>query len=134
MSDHAPLDLVLILDRDGISDRRLDDMTIQLKSELEQIRPASVDRVRVDENPNGTMAGEAFTLGAIALAVLPVTIPALIQFLHDWKLRNANRTITIRRKIGDEEIEVTVPEDISPARLKSFIKKVTGDITSSTND
>jgi len=133
MTGHVPMEFVVLLDGDAISDRRLNEITIQLKSELEQLHLVQVDLVREVEKPDGTMSGDAFTLGAIALAVLPVTVPALIEFLRDWKLRNSNRTITIKRRIGEQEIEVTVPEDISPSQLKDFIDTVTVTITPSTD-
>ena len=133
MTEYVPMKFVVVLDGDDISDRRLDEITIHLKSELEKFHLVSVDLVREVEKPDGTMSGDAFTLGAIALAVLPVTVPALIEFLRDWKLRNSNRTITIKRRIGEQEIEVTVPEDISPSQLKDFIDTVTGTITPCTD-
>lgn len=124
MSDEQPIHLVLRIDNNSISEHRLNEMAINLRGELKKLHPVSVELEREAKVPENVMSVGAITAGAIAIAVLPTMMPAIIQYLRDWRLRNANRMITIKRKTGDEEIEVSFPEDMSSERLKELISSV----------
>ena len=133
--DHSSItQLTIQIDGSAISERRLNDLTVKLKNELRNLQPLALDLQREQNAPAGAMSVEAFTLGAItltlAVAVLPTTIPALIEFLRDWSTRNANRLITIKKHVGEEEIEVSFPEDLSTERLQTLIDTVAGNLAS----
>ena len=98
--DHSSItQLTIQIDGNSISERRLNDLTVKLKNELRNLKPLALDLPRDQNAPDGAMSVVAFTVGAItltlAVAVLPTAIPALIEFLRDWSLRNANRNRTL---------------------------------------
>jgi hypothetical protein len=128
MGDNDIIQLTIQIDGSSMSERRLNDTAVKLKHELSHLKPLTVDLQRDRNVPDGAMSVEAFTLGALALSVLPTMVPATIEFLRDWCLRNANRTITIKRRSGENEIELSFPEDVSPERLQKFIAAVALDI------
>lgn len=123
--------LTIQIDGSSISERRLNDITMKLKNELSHLRPLTIDLPRAQNVPEGAMSAEIFTIGTIILTVLPVMIPPAIEYLRDWCLRNANRTITIKRRSGEEEIEVSFPGDLSSEHLQKFIDVVSNTIVKS---
>lgn len=134
MNQVEPIQLMIKVNGDSISERRLNEMTIVLKDELTNLKPLSIDLQRDSNVPEDVMSVTAITVGAIALAVLPTAIPALIEFLREWRLRNSNRMITIKRRSGEEEIEVSFPEDMSSKRLHELIDSISNDVVTSELD
>ncbi|MCP4364852.1 MAG: hypothetical protein GY800_06075 [Planctomycetes bacterium] len=132
MSSIEPLDLVIKINGEEISERRLNEMTVKLKGELTNLKPLTIDLQRDTNSPNGTMSVEAITVGAISLAVLPTMIPAIIMYLRDWQLRNTNRMVTIKRRKDEEEIEVSFPENMTSERLQELINSISDNIANST--
>ncbi len=127
--DHEDITQFTIqIDGSSISEQRLNDITVKLKRELSHLKPLALDLQRDQNAPEGTMSAEAITVGAILVSVLPTMVPAVIEYLRDWCLRNANNTITIKKRSGKEEIEVTFPEDLSPERLQKLIGVVSDTI------
>ncbi len=121
MREDAATQLIVQIDGDSISERRLQELAVRLRRELTALRPVSVDLQRAPGAPAGAMAVEAFTIGALAIAVLPAMLPALIEYLREWSLRNANRTITIKRSSGEEVIEISIPEHLPSERLNELV-------------
>jgi hypothetical protein len=64
-------------------------------------------------SPGSKGVGEAMTAGALALAVLPVALPALIDFLKGWAIRNRRFRMVVKR--GDDSIEIELDPDAMPA-------------------
>ncbi len=101
---------------------RLDRLTIQLRRDLLDL---GVDRA---ERPAGKPAepgskGEAFTLGALALAAAPALLPNLVAFIQSWVLRGENRKIKIKTPEG-LEVEFTPEKRMSEAELLALVEKL----------
>ena len=132
--DHDDIAQITIqINGSSISMQRLNATTIKLKSELSRLKPLAIDLQRDPHAPDGTMSVEAFTVGAMVLAVLPTAVPAIIEYLRDWCLRNTNHTITIKKRSGEEEIEVSFPEDFSSERLQKLLQVVSSNISESSD-
>lgn len=114
-SDEAQaVQLLLQLDRDeSIDDVSLDELSISLRRELEDLRfVTDVNQgVGADQSstlpPKGAKAGELLALGALLMAVLPEAIPEVITFLREWALRPGNHHVKIKveGRYGSMEIE-----------------------------
>lgn len=103
----------------------LDQVTRHLLNELRDLDLESVARVRGGPTPAGTKAGEAFTMGALAIAVLPNVIPKLVEYLQAWTLRNSNRTLKIKTQHGDHAVEVEFdPKTISSDEVTDLVEKL----------
>lgn len=92
-------------------------LTQNLRSELLDTGVESVNFARSGSAPAGAMSPDAFTLGTLAIAVLPTVLPVLIEFLKEWKLCHASDTITIKRQIGDQSVEATFLASLPPEEL-----------------
>jgi hypothetical protein len=98
--------LELRLDRADLDDEAADRLTRSLGRAIEEADLAGVrvDRV-ADDLPAGAR-GDAFTLGALALAVAPVLVEQVIQLVRDWSTRPNAKPVKVVVKAGDREISV----------------------------
>jgi hypothetical protein len=102
MSETARLELRL--DRAGLDDEAVDELTRSLRRSIEEadLAGARVDRVAGDL-PAGAR-GDAFTLGALALAVAPALVEQVIQLIRDWSARPGAKPVKVAVRVGDREI------------------------------
>ena len=119
----------LILDIDLGEDAdpdELDRQTRQLCEELQDLAIESAGPLKTREVPEGAKAVEAVTLGALSLAVLPVVIPKLVEFLQSWVNRAEYRKIKVKTQVGDRSIELEyAPENLSTKELKRLVSTLT---------
>ena len=96
--------LELRLDRAGLDDEAVDELTRSLRRSIEEadLAGAKVDRVAADL-PAGAR-GDAFTLGALALAVAPVFVEQVLQLIRDWSARPGAKPVKVAVRVGDREI------------------------------
>lgn len=101
------MDLILNIKLHSSDDREaLSESAIELLDELAEVNVDSAELLKGDEAPEGAKSTGVVTLGALAVAVLPTFLPKLIQFLQAWVLRDANRSVVIKRKSGNETVEI----------------------------
>jgi hypothetical protein len=123
----AAQNFFLAVSSQGSTPEELDQMTRQLRSELMELEVESVDLVRAGEAPKGAKAGEILELGTLAVAVLPVFIPKIIEYLQSWSLRAESRKVSVKAQVGDRSIEIEYsPAALSPAGLKNLVETLTG--------
>jgi len=102
-------------------------LTRELRSELLELGTGSVELTSAGEPPPGIKAAEVFTLGALALAVLPAFLPKLVEYLHSWTMRAENRKIRVKTQVGDRSIELEyTPTAVSEEELMKLVSKLTG--------
>jgi hypothetical protein len=96
--------LDLRLDRAGIDDEKLDQLTRSLRRTIEEadLEGARVERVAGDL-PAGAR-GDAVTLGALAVAVAPVLVDQLIQIIRGWCARAGTKPVKVAVRVGDREV------------------------------
>lgn len=112
---------------EGVDDDDLDRLTRQLRGEIDELGVESVDLVTGGAVPKGARAGELVTLGVLAVAVLPATLPHMINFLRDWSLREEKRSVKIKAQVGDRSVEVAYnPSTMSQSELKQLVDTLTG--------
>ena len=103
----------------------IDQVTRHLLNELRDLNLESVAPVSGGPTPAGAKAGDAFTMDALAIAVLPMFIPKLVEFMQAWTLRNPNRTLKIKTQHNDRAIEVEFdPTTISPDEVTDLVEKL----------
>jgi hypothetical protein len=117
MSELIPL--TISIEHTDADESELYRITQNLVGELERLGAENVTMDTSVPQSDGSKSGELITVGAIALTILPVTIPALIQWLQEWTLRDRRGTIKIRKDKGSIEFEI--PDSLSPEQLKSYI-------------
>ncbi len=101
---------------------RMDQLTIQLRRDLLDLGVEKAERP-AGEAPAQGSKGEAFTIGALALAAVPALLPNLMAFIRSWVLRGENRKIKIKTPEG-LEVEFTPEKKMSEAELLSLVEKL----------
>ncbi len=71
----------------------------------------------------GAKAGEAVTVGALALSVLPAVLPKLLEFLQAWVLRTKSRSVKVKADLGGRIVEVECSGDMSQNEIKAVISQ-----------
>jgi hypothetical protein len=104
----------------------IDRLTRHLSSEIGDLEVESVTLTKSGELPEGAKSAEMVTLGSLAVVVLPVVIPKLIELLHSWSTRGENRTVKIKAQVEDRSIELEYsPAAMSPDELKQLVQTLT---------
>ena len=69
----------------------IDWMTRQLLSELRELDVESAELTKGNSAPAGTK-GDPFTIGSIAIQVLPAVLPSIIGLVQAWASRGQGRS------------------------------------------
>ncbi len=83
----------------------IDRMTRELLSELREMDVEWAELGKGGAAPDGTKAIDPVATGSILLAVLPTTLPKIIDGIQAWVLRGSNRTVKFNGKIAGQPIE-----------------------------
>jgi hypothetical protein len=103
-----------------------------LRSELLDLQIESVDWIASPDVPAGAKSAEAITLGTMAITVLPIFIPKMIEFLQSWVARNDGKTIKVKSQAGDRSIELEFTQKaISQEELKTLLDSLTHSLSAS---
>ena len=122
-NSEIPIDLEL--EEADADTERLDELTIQLMRELQDLGVDSVERQSEGPPPEGTKGDPvAFTWGALALAVVPTLLPKLVEFLQSWVMRGESRKVVIKTPEG-MEIEFTPEKKLSKDEYLALVEKLT---------
>ena len=110
----------------GIDDADLDQMTRSLQGELEDLDfVEEVGQQTETSVPQGAKVGEAVTLGALAMAILPGAIPALFQFLKAWSQRPDSEPVKIKIQRDDRSMELEFdPESVSSDEVQRLASEL----------
>lgn len=122
MSDS--IELTVLVNAVDTDPDALDRATRQLRAELQELPIDSASLVTAGQSPAGAKAGEVVTLGALALSLAPVVLPALIEFLKAWMGRKEGRTIVIRKTTGDTTTEIEIKAPLSESAIASLAQRL----------
>lgn len=104
----------------------LDRVTRQLRSDLAELNVESVEFPHSTNVPAGAKSAEAVALGSLAVAVLPVAIPKVIEFLRDWLMRGENRTLKLKLQVGGNSAEIEYnPSTVATNDIELMVGKLT---------
>ena len=102
---------------------KLDLTTRELRAELKS-KVDSVDFIEKDA-PVGARSGDAISVGALALAVIPSVVREIIRLIHNWCLRAERRKVEFEIKHSDYRITlVTISGDMPEEQLKKILDAV----------
>jgi hypothetical protein len=107
-------------------EEELQQATLQLRAELMDLEVEKVEFVKEGELPEGAKSAEVVTLGSLAVVILPVVIPKLLEFLQSWTLRGQDRKVIMKTQAGDRSIELEyMPSAMSADELQRLIQTMT---------
>lgn len=122
--------LELVLQEADADEDDLHSAAQALQRELVELGVERAELVRSDVPVPGTK-GDAITVGALAVAVLPDLIPKFLEFVSHW-LKRAPEPRAIRVRLRDRDRVVDIELDNSQASLKtalSLAKRTLADIS-----
>ncbi len=118
-----PTELFIELLLDGGNDAELDELTRQLKAEVEELRVDSVEQVSAGEAPDGTKAVDMQLIGQMAVSLAPTIIPPLFELLKSWVERKPSTPVKIRVKVGKRTALIEYdPTKTSAQELEVLVK------------
>jgi hypothetical protein len=120
------LDLTISL-QDQVDDEELDRLTRQMRDEIDELDVEAVELAPGTELPPGAK-GDPITIGSIVVALASAGVfTALIELLKSWALRREGRTITVKAKVGEREVEMSYsPTETSPEEMTRFANTILG--------
>jgi hypothetical protein len=125
-SSQIPVQMQLQVSAGEEADRdELDRLTRQLLVDLSEIEIESAGLLKTGDVPEGAKTAEALSIGTLAVAVLPVFFPKLIDFLQAWTMRGGSRSVKIKTQVGDRAVEVEYsPDKMSRGELMEIVKTI----------
>ena len=102
---------------------RVDALTRRLMHDLRALGAESIERPTSEPTQEGAKGSAAFTLGALALVVIPAVLPSLVEFLQAWALRSENRKVKIKVPSGIE-VEFTSKKRLSQEALLALVERL----------
>jgi hypothetical protein len=124
-----PTELFIELSLDGSDDSELDDLTRQLKTEVEDLRVDSVEQVLEGIAPNGTKGAEFSEIGQMAVTLAPALIPPLFSLLKSWVDRKPSTPVKIKVRVGKRTAQIEYdPTKTSPKELEALVKTLSKSI------
>jgi hypothetical protein len=121
MDETDKLEFILEVDSADATDEERDQMARQLLSELNELDVESAELAKGESAPRGTK-GDPITVGSIAIAVLPVVLPKMVETIQAWLLRGNNRTVKFKGKINGHQLDFEGSTEDLQKILVSFEK------------
>ncbi len=118
--------LLISLSLDDGDQTELDELTFQLRSEIEQLRIDSIDKISAGKVPEGTKAADWIIIGNLVVSLAPTIIPPLFGLLKSWVERKPSIPVKIRIKVGKNktaQIEYD-PTKTSAEDLEALVKSL----------
>ena len=101
----------------------LDELTRQLRAEMEDLNVDSVEQVSAGEAPEGTKAVDLAAIGQIAITLAPAIVPPLFDLLKSWVERKPSTPVKVRVKVGKRTAQIEYdPTKTSAKDLEGLIK------------
>lgn len=104
MNETDKLEFILEVGATDATDEERDQMARQLLSELNELDVESAELAKGGAAPKGAK-GDPVTIGSIAIAVLPVMLPKIMETIQAWLLRGSNRTVKFKGKINGQAVD-----------------------------
>jgi hypothetical protein len=119
------LDLLVALGEEGVDEQELDRATRLLRNQIADMDVDEVHIARGGELPAGAK-GDPITIGGIVVALTSAGVfTGLVELLKSWVTRHEGRTVTLKAKVGDREVELTYsPTEVSSEELTHFVDTI----------
>ena len=104
----------------------LDELTRQLKAEVEYLSVDSVEDVINGNAPDGTKALDITVIGQMAVTLAPTIIPPLFELLKSWVERKPSTPVKIKVKIGKRTAQIEYDPTKTTAKDLEVLVKTLG--------
>jgi hypothetical protein len=117
-------ELLISVSIDDGDQTELDNLTRELKSEIEQLSVDSINDVSAGEALEGTKAADWAQIGQIVVEIVPTAVPLLFTVLRLWLERKSSKPVRINIRVGKRlthQIEYD-PAKTSTKELELLVK------------
>lgn len=119
-------DLKIELSVEGGDLRELDDLTRELRMELETLGVESVKSVSAGSAPAGSKSADWAAIGQLVVTLAPSVIPPLVDLLKAWVERKPSTPVKIRLKAGRKTAQIEYdPTKTNAKDLELLVKSLT---------
>jgi len=103
----------------------LDELTRQLRMQVEELSVDSVKRVSAGAAPAGTKSAELSEFGQMVVTLAPAIIPSLFDLLKSWVERKPSTPVKVTVKVGKKTAQIEYdPTKTSQKDLDALIKNL----------
>lgn len=118
-----PAELLIEVSLEGGDAAELDELTRQLRAEVEELDVDSVEQVSAGLAPRGTKAVDLAAIGQMAVTLAPAVVPPLFDLLKSWVERKPSTPVKIKVKVGKRTAQIEYdPTKTSAKDLEAVIK------------
>ena len=118
-----PAELLIELSLEGGDSTELDELTRQLRAEVEELNIDSVKQVSVGPAPEGTKSVDFAAIGQMAVTLAPAIVPPLFELLKSWVERKPSTPVKIKVRVGRKTAQIEYdPAHTSAKDLEDIIK------------
>ena len=123
-----PVELAISI-RDNVDDEELDRLTRKLREEIEGFDVEQVGLASGGQLPPGAK-GDPVTIGNIVVSLASAGVfTGLIGLFKSWALRREGRTVTLKAKVADREVELVYsPASTTSEEMTRFVRGVLGTV------
>ncbi|MBK8422251.1 hypothetical protein [Candidatus Villigracilis saccharophilus] len=104
----------------------LDELTRQLKAEVQDLSVDSVEDVTNGSAPDGTKALDITVIGQMAVTLAPTIIPPLFELLKSWVERKPSTPVKIKVRIGKRTAQIEYDPTKTTAKDMEVLVKTLG--------
>jgi hypothetical protein len=115
--------LVVELSVEGGDPVELDELTRQLRAEMNELEVESVEQVSAGPAAGGTKAVDMAALGQLAVTLAPSLVPPLFDLLKSWVERKPSTPVKITVKAGRKTTQIEYDPTRTSARdMEELVK------------
>jgi hypothetical protein len=104
MDETTAVEMTLEVGSSEATEEELDELTRQLLQELKQTDVESAGRIKGGSVPIGAK-GDPITVASIAITVLPIVLPKIVEAVQAWIMRGSNRTVKFKGKVNGQAVD-----------------------------
>jgi len=121
-----PAELFIELSLDNGDTTELDELTRQLRAQVEELNIDWVGQVSEGPAPKGTKAVDLVAIGQMAVTLAPAIVPPLFDLLKSWVERKPSTPVRIKVKIGKKTAQIEYDPTRTSAKDLEAIMKALG--------
>lgn len=115
--------LIVEVSVEGGDPVELDELTRQLRAEVNELDVNSVEQVSAGQAPEGSKAVDMAALGQLAVTLAPSLVPPLFDLLKSWVERKPSTPVKITVKSGRKSTQIEYdPSRTSPKEVEELVK------------
>lgn len=119
----SPTELFIELALEGGDTSELDELTRQLREEVEELNVDSVEQVSAGAAPVGTKSADFMAIGQMAVTLAPAIVPPLFDLLKSWVERKPSTPVKVKVRVGRKTAQIEYdPTRTSAKDLDALIR------------